>query len=194
MTRQPITFFRLLSIAIVLISFAAIPTAQTLGRPEHFSANAIDINNGQTGRIEIHVTRWSTAAERESLLTTLVKEGSQEHLEKLREMRPVGRISSPGSIGYDLKYAEQQKLPEGGRVIVVATDRPMSFWEMIKQPRSADYPLTWAQLNMRPDNTGEGRLAVAARFFADRPNRPIEVEHFDIQPIRLQNVTARADN
>jgi hypothetical protein len=193
MRRQPITFVAPPVFAIALVAFLATPSAQTLGQREHFSASAIDINNGQTGRVEISITRWSTPAEREALLTTLVKEGSQEHLEKLRDMRSVGRISSPGSIGYDLKYAEQQKRPDGGRVIVMATDRPMSFWEMIKQPRSADYPLTWVQLNLGPDNTGDGRLAVAARFFADRPNRPIEVEHFEIQPIRLQNVTARVD-
>ena len=47
-------------------------------------------------------------------------------------MRSVGRISTPGSIGYDLHYAEERKLPDGGREIILATNRPMSFWEMVR--------------------------------------------------------------
>lgn len=176
---------------VALFVVDAIPAAQTMGVPEHFSASAVDMNTGRTGRIEISVTRWSTPAERETLLAALFKEGSDELLAKLRDMRPVGRIYSSETIGYDLKFAEQQPLPDGGRKIVLATDRPMSFREIFNQTRSADYPFTWVQLNMRPDGTGQGELAVRARVFGDRPNRPIEVETFEIQPVRLQQVTSR---
>jgi len=122
------------------------------------------------------------------------KEGSDELLEKLRDMRPVERIYTSGSIWYELRFAEQQRLPEGGRKIVLATDRPMNFRELFNQTRSVDYPFTWVQLNMRPDGTGQGELAVRARVFGDRPNRPIEVETFEIQPIKLQQVTSRKEN
>jgi hypothetical protein len=108
-------------------------------------------------------------------------------------MRAVGRIYTPGSIGYELRFAEQQKLPEGGRRIILATDRPMSFWELINRPRSSQYPFTWVQLNLKADGTGDGELAVAARVFGDRPNRPIEVETFQISPVRLQSVTSSKD-
>jgi hypothetical protein len=181
----------LLCAAVVgVISWGAMPEAQTMGRPEKFTAAAVDMNTGQTGRIEISVTRWSTPGEREALLSALFKEGQDELLSKLKDMRAVGRIYTPGSIGYELRFAEAQKLPEGGRRIVLATDRPMSFWELINRPRSSQYPFTWIQLNLKPDGTGDGELAVAARVFGDRPNRPIEVETFQIQPVRLQSVTA----
>jgi hypothetical protein len=181
-------------IGLVLFIVEAIPAAQTKGVAEQFSANAVDMNTGRTGRIEISVTRWSTPAERETLLAALFEEGSGELLEKLRDMRPVGRIYSSETIGYDLKFAEEQPQPDGGRKIILATDRPMSFRELFQQTRSADYPFTWVQLNMRADGTGQGELAVRARVFGDRPNRPIEVETFEIQPIRLQQVTARKKN
>ncbi len=181
-------------LGVVLFVLDAIPAAQTMGVPEQFSASAVDMNTGRTGRIEISVTRWSTPAERETLLAALFKEGSDELLEKLRDMRPVGRIYSSETIGYDLKFAEQQPLPDGGRKVVLATDRPMSFREIFNQTRSADYPFTWVQLNMRPDGTGQGELAVRARVFGDRPNRPIEVETFEIQPIKLQQVTSKKKN
>jgi hypothetical protein len=195
MIRQRLFLHRglLLSAIVGVIGFAAIPSAQTMGEPEKFSASAVDLNTGQTGRIEISVTRWSTPAEREVLLSALFKEGQEELLEKLRDMRSVGRIYTPGSIGYELRFAEQQKLPEGGRKVILATDRPMTFWELINRPRSSQYPFTWVQLNLKADGTGDGELAVAARVHGDRPTRPIEVETFQIQPVRLQSVTASKD-
>ena len=177
--------------AAAIMALLASPAAQTMGQPEHFVTTAIDMNTGWTGRIEIAVNRWTTPGEREALLGALFKDGQDELLDKLRDMRPVGRIYTPGSIGYDLRFAEQQTLPDGGKTIVLATDRPMSFWELTNQPRSAQYPFTWAQLTVKADGTGEGRLAVRARVFGDRPNRPIEVEHYEIQPIKLTIVETR---
>src|SRR5687767_8032584 len=85
-------------LGVALFMLDAIPAAQTMGVPEHFTASAVDMNTGRTGRIEISVTRWSTPAERENLLAALFKQGSDELLEKLREMRPVGRIYSSETI------------------------------------------------------------------------------------------------
>ena len=185
---------RMAVIGVMVGTFSSGPSAQTMGEPEHFTTTAVDTNTGWTGRIEISVNRWSTPAERETLTSALFKEGSDELLDKLRDMRPVGRIYTSGSIGYELRFAEQVKLPDGGRRIVLATDRPMSFWELANKTRSADYPFTWVQLNLKPEGTGEGELAVRARVYGDRPNRPIEVETFDIHPIRLQTVTSRKEN
>ncbi|HKY21438.1 MAG TPA: hypothetical protein VJM31_09480 [Vicinamibacterales bacterium] len=176
--------------ALALLSVSMDPAAQTLGEPERFSASAVDSNTGWTGRVEITVNRWSTPGEREVLVSTLIKEGSKDLLEKLRDMKAVGRIYTAGSVGYELRFSDQQKLPDGGRSIVLAADRPMSFRELVNQTRSTDFPFTWVQLNMRADGTGEGTLAVAARVFADRPNRPIEVENFALQPIRLLSITS----
>jgi len=195
MIRQPFTSYPgllFLATIIGLVSFSALPAAD-VGHAEKFTAAAVDMNTGQTGRIEISVTRWSTPGEREALVSTLIKNGQDALLEQLRDMRAVGRIYTPGSIGYELRLADQQKLPEGGRRIILTTDRPMSFWELINRPRSSEYPFTWVQLNLGPDGTGDGELAIAARVFADRPNRPIEVETFQIQPVRLQSVTASRD-
>jgi hypothetical protein len=168
--------------------------AQTRGEPEQFSASYVDINTGRTGPIQISVTRWSTLAERATLQQTLFKNGQDALLETLRDMRSVGRISTPGSIGYDLRYAEERKLPDGGREIILATDRPMSFWEIVNQPRSAQYPFTWVQFRMPPDGTGEGKLAVAARILGEEADDLIEVEDFAIQPVRLQNIESRKGN
>lgn len=176
-------------------SFSSAGLAQTRGEPEQFSANFVDINSGRTGPIQISVTRWSTPDERKTLLATLFKKGQNGLLEAVRDMRSVGRIHTPGSIGYDLRYAEARRLPDGGREIILATDRPMSFREIVERPLSAEYPFTWVQFKMRPDGTGEGKLAVAARIIGEEADQLIEVQDFAISPVRLQNIkSSKGDN
>ena len=183
------------SIAVILIAvfcwYASPSLAQTRGEPEQFTASYVDLNGGRTGPVQISVTRWSTAAERTKLTQTLFKKGQDALLDELRDMRSVGRIFTPGSIGYDLRYAEMRKLPDGGREIILATDRPMSFWEIVNKPISSQYPFTWVQFKMRPDGTGEGKLAVAARIVGEEADDLIEVQDFAISPVRLQNIKSR---
>ena len=70
----------------------------------------------------------------------------------------------------------------------------MSFWELVNQPRSADYPFTWVHLQVRRDGTGLGQLAVAARITGEEADQLIEVENFGLQPVRLENVRAHRNN
>jgi hypothetical protein len=168
--------------------------AQTSGEPARFDASYVDINTGRTGPVQISVTRWSTPAERATLQQTLFKKGQSGLLDILRDMRSVGKISTPGTIGWDLRYAEQRALPDGGREIILATDRPMSFWEIVNQPRSAHYPFTWVQFRVGRDGKGEGKVAVAARITGEKADDLIEVEDFAISPVRLQNITSSKSN
>jgi hypothetical protein len=190
---NPLLLF-VVAVAAIVSWHVAVGTAQTLGRPEHFTASYVDLNTGRTGPVELDVRRWSTPAERDMLVQTLFKEGSDELLDKLRDMPSVGRIYTPGSIGYDLRYAAQRRLPDGGREIILATDRPMSFWELANSPRSVQYPFTWVQFTMKPDGTGEGKLAVAARIVGEEADRLIEVEDFAIYPVRLQNIKSHVES
>ena len=173
--------------------YSAPGLAQTRGEPVKFDASYVDINTGRTGPVQISVTRWSTGDERKMLTQSLFKRGQDALLNTLRDMRSVGRISTPGSIGWDLRYSEERKLPDGGREIILATDRPMSFWEVVNRPRSAQYPFTWVQFKVKPDGTGEGKVAVAARIVGEEVDNLIEVEDFAISPVRLQNIKSRKE-
>ena len=64
-----------ISAAAAMSLFLGAAAAQTLGQPEHFTASAVDLNSGQTGTIEISVTRWSTAAERPSFNRRFSRKG-----------------------------------------------------------------------------------------------------------------------
>jgi len=164
---------------------------QTLGEPEEFTATAI-VNNERgsgAGTVLIRVTRWSTDMERTQLIETLQKKGPEELLDQLRGMRPVGTIRTPDSLAYDLRYAHQRPGEDGGRQIVLATDRPIGFWEQVHQPRTIQYPFTVIQMQMGTDGKGKGTLSYATKIIA-RDN-VVELENFDTQPVMLTEITAR---
>jgi hypothetical protein len=179
------------AVVIALAFMVSVPrpvSTQTMGRPEQLLASAVDINSGRSGQIQINIDRWSTAAERETLTGSLFAKGPDGLLRTVQDMRSVGRIRTPDSIGYDLRYAQQRPGPDGGRDIVLVTDRPISFWEAVNRPRSIDYPFTLIQIHMKPDGSGEGKLAIATRITADPDTKMIEIEDFAHQPVQLVDV------
>ena len=173
--------------------FTFIGHTQTMGQPEDFSAGAIDLNGmrATTGQVDINVDRWSTPAERQKLLAALKESSSEGLLKALQSTKEVGRIHTPDSIGYTLRYASQHPGKDGGRDIVLVTDRPISFWEAVNRPRSVDYPFTLIQMHINKDGKGEGKLAIATRITSDPDTKEIEIEDYANQPIRLVDVQSR---
>jgi hypothetical protein len=160
---------------------------------ERFTAFAVSLGGNArrsgAGIVEIVVDRWSTDAERQRLVETLQTKGPGEMLEAMRDMREVGHIRTPDSLGYPLRYAHQTAGEEGGRRIVIATDRPISFWEQVNRPRTIDYPFTVIQMQIGQDGTGEGRMSVATRIIAH--DNIIELERYEAQPVMLNKVRAQ---
>jgi len=165
--------------------------AQTMGEPEVFTAGAVDTNRGRTGMVQINVDRWTTPPERQTMLTALLEKGPDGLLNAMQHGKSVGRIRTPDSIGYELRYAVERKGRDGGRDVVLATDRPISFWEAVNRPRSIDYPFTLIQIHMNPDGKGEGKLNVATKITADEDTKTIEIEDFQLQPVSLVDVKDR---
>ena len=182
--------------AVLFMLLAVVGYAQTNGQPERFTANAVSLSPEYgTGQriVEINVDRWSPNAERERLVSTLQTKGPNELLKQLQKNKPVGRIRTPDSLGYDLRYAQQTPLPEGGRMIVIATDRPIGFWEATQRPRSIDYPFTVIQMKLDREGNGSGTISYATRIVAHE-NNVIELEDFATQPIMLNNIKSRPKN
>jgi hypothetical protein len=176
----------------LMVLVCSLALAQTNGQPERFTANAVSLSPQYgTGQqtVEINVNRWSPSSDRATLIAAVMK-SPDELLKQLQKMRPVGTIRTPDSIGYDLHYAQQTPLPEGGRSIVIATDRPIGFWEATNRPRSIDYPFTVIQMNLDRNGMGSGTMSYATRITTK--NNIIELEDFATQPIMLNNIRAEA--
>jgi len=177
-----------MAVALAIAGLGARSLAQSNARPEDFSAIAV-VNNDMgagAGRVLIHIARWSSNAEREHLTQTLVSNGPDALLKELMKAKPVGTIRTPDSLAYDLRYASQQPGEDGGRQIVIATDRPMSFWEVSHQPRTVDYPFTIIQMQMGQDGVGKGTMSYATKVRVVK--NAIELENFGTSPVMLTEI------
>ena len=47
---------------------------------------------------------------------------------------------------------------------MLATDRPIGFWEATRRPRTIDYPFTVIQMEIDRDGEGKGTLSYATKI------------------------------
>ena len=166
--------------------------AQTHGDPEEFTAFAVNMGSyvvGTTANLIITVNRWTTGAERDNLFTLLREKGMSAFFNAVQRSKSVGTLRTPNSVGYDLRFAIVEPGKDGGRRVLIGTDRPISFAEATSRPTSIDYPLTIIELNVGPDGKGEGTMSVAAKMIPAGKN--LVIENFDTQPVRLNRVESR---
>jgi hypothetical protein len=178
-------------VAVMLAVVPTVPSAQTSNKPERFTAFAVDIGHpgeASAGTVEIIINRYSTAAERDRLMQVLLDKGPDKLLDELQKLPRVGLFRTPGSIGYDIRFAQKVPGEDGGEVITMLTDRYITFWEAVNRPRTIDYPFTLIELRIGPDGIGEGRMSLATKITVDKKNNQITLEDYKSQPVLLKNV------
>jgi len=160
------------------------------GGPEDITASVVANNElgSGIGTVQIRINRWSTDDDRIRLMTALRESGSEALLKELQKMPSVGTIRTPSSVGYDLRYARQTKVGDGRR-IVIATDRPMDYWEATNQPRSIQYPFTVLQMQVDQNGKGTGTMSLALKVVAN--DDLVILEDIASTPFRLANVEAK---
>jgi hypothetical protein len=186
-----------LPVAVVALLFSAgagIARAET-SQPRTLRLNAFAVNLSGIGRtrsepLEIVIDRWSSDAQHDKLLQILKSKGSDRLLDALQALKPgAGFIRTTTSLGWHIQYAREHPLPDGGRRIVFATDRPMSFFEIRNRTRSADYEFMLCEIRLGPDGVGEGKLAALAKISYDKAKNAIQIENYGIEPVRLTQVS-----
>jgi len=168
--------------------------------PLRITAWAVSMANVATGAnqmIEIRIEKWSTEQEREMLISTFLEKKQDGLLRALQKAPVKGRIRMPNRtgpdpnqtrLGWNLRYAAYAPGEDGGHQIMVATDRYMSFAEVRNQPRTVDYPFTFAQLRLNKDGEGEGKMPVAVQLQFDKKKNQVIVENYSTEPVRLYQV------
>ncbi len=161
--------------------------------PLRLSAFAVNLSGiGRTGaqQLDVVIERWSTDAEEKKVLDVLTEAGPEGLLDTMQALKPrAGYIRTTTSLGWGIQYAREYPLPDGGRRIVFATDRPMSFYELTNNSRSRDYEYMFCEIRLRKDGTGEGKLVTHAKISYDRARNELEVENYALEPVRLTRVT-----
>ena len=170
---------------------AGLPSAGVAGQEaiERFTGFAINMNSGpKTATVDFAIERWSTEAEREKLLGIIQenKDPNDKLLRELQRMPKVGYIRTPDRLAWDLRYSHQSKLEDGGRRIVLATDRPIGFVEARNRPRTIDYPFTIVEVRLDKNNRGEGKILAGTRIYVEKGS--IVLENYGQQPVRFNEI------
>lgn len=187
----------ILTTAASLLAVAAlVPVVQAKDPVERLTAFAVDMSTtpdlraggARSGRVDVSIERWSTEQERTRLRDALKEGGPDLLLKELQKIDdPAGRISTPGSVGTPLRFAMQSPLPDGGRRLLIATDRRIGFFEAVNRPRSADYPYLLLDIRLDAKGEGTGKLLPIARIQVNDENL-VEIENYASEPVRLTQV------
>ena len=71
---------------------------------------------------------------------------------------------------------------------MIATDRPIGFWEAANRPRTIDYPFTLIEMKLGADGTGEGKISLFTKIIYDKRANQIVLENYQSQPVSLTKV------
>jgi hypothetical protein len=174
-------------------ALAIAPAVPGADKPEalRLRAFAVDVNNGtRTRSIDIVIERWSTPEELKSFQAASTEGGDDALLKALQKAKPrCGYVRTETSIPWDLYLASETLLPGGGRKIVVATDRPVGYWEAFNPSRLDEYKFSLAEVRIGADGKGEGKAIPYAQLSYDKDTNTFEVENYQQLPVRLTQVT-----
>ncbi|PWT89118.1 MAG: hypothetical protein C5B55_11895 [Blastocatellia bacterium] len=179
-------------ILVMLYVTTSVVAQEAKPKPEHFGATAYSLQRGaRMVNVDVRIKAYTDDATTKQLAGALV-EGGQDALTKaLEKQDEIGGIRLTGHVGfYDFKLIRSRKTPTGRRIVLVC-DRPLQFAEVYSGSRSSDYTLGILILDLKKNEKGKevgtGTLYYAAKVKI-KNGKTIQIEHFQIDPIRLVNV------
>jgi hypothetical protein len=86
----------------------------------------------------------------------------------------------------------QQPLPEGGRRVIVVTDRPIGFAEARNNSRSMDYPFTMVEFRFNAAGVGEGKMSTGTQIMKSKDGAHLELEMWGNTPTQFTEVKSKA--
>ena len=184
----------ILTAITVLVALAATTlardNAKSGGKPiATFRAFAVSMDTGGAGVVQISIDRWSTDAERQSLLTSLATKGPDATMTALMKLPQVGFIQTPSSMGYALFYARQNTLPDGSRQVVIATDRALTFGGMMRQGTFSDYDYSMVEMHFpKGGGKGEGKLILAGKAEINPKTQKFQINNYMGEPVMLKDI------
>ncbi len=173
-------------VALTLGCSTATPNLETY-RGQALVMGAVGTGANQT--IQISISRWTTDAERDTLLATLKSDGSDEFRSALFKSEETGFIKIGGRATYRMRYARSNETATG-RQIVLATDRPISFTEA-RSPgaRTRDYDVSIIVLQVDENGSGSGAFSVGTKIAFDEEKNQLVLENYSTEPVRLNSIS-----
>jgi hypothetical protein len=142
---------------------------------------------GSNFGVKIIIYKFSDQADRETLVKAFHEGQNDGLVNALEKMKSVGRITIPGTVGYDLSYIREVLTPTG-RTIRFVTNRRIAFGESYSHSQSKSFNLTAGEirLNDQDKNKSEGVLYPATQLIINNEGE-LQFE-LNANPWKLVNI------
>ena len=160
------------------------PTVLTL---RGFGLNTTGVGTGRSGDLEIRIERWSTDPERDTLRDAVKSGGATALSGALASATRVGEVRTQrgGSLG--LKYARAFTLPDGGRRIVLATDR-LTAPKDGTNPNAERHEFLAVEIRLDKAGKGEGRTSGPAGLRFSKDGQTLELDSYGASPVWIEKI------
>ena len=167
--------------------------AQAPAKHETFTAKAVNMSVGAGQDFKIDVFRWSSDEERAALIAALKDNNEKALAEAIQKAASIGTIWTNESLGYTVRYAYRDTMPNGSERVILATDGHLGswsgqVWKALHGSANADYPFTVIELRLGRAGTGEGKMSIAGKVGADEAAKTIALTDYDTSPTLLRPV------
>ena len=176
----------------LLIALLMIPSVSGFGQregKETIDATAFGTSTqmGSNFNVKIIINEFSSAEDRD-ILVRAFQQGQNDGLrDALEKMKSVGRIQTPGTVGYDLRFIREVVTPTG-RTIRFLTDRKIAFGEARQNTQTKSFNLTAGEINLndKDKKKSDGALLPAAQLIVNKEGE-LQIE-LNQNPWRLTNI------
>lgn len=176
-----------LAMAAILAMSAVCGFAQ--GDREQIDAQAYGTSTqlGKTFTVRLIIYEKSTPEDRKILVESFQKGQNNGLANALERMKAVGRITIPGTLGFDVSYIREIKTPTG-RSIRFITNRKIAFGESYWDTQSQSFNLTAGEIriNDQDKKKSDGVLFPATQLTINKDGEP----QWDLRmnPWKLNNI------
>lgn len=142
---------------------------------------------GKNVTIRLIIYQYSTPEDRQILAQSYQKGQNNGLANALEKMKAVGRITIPGTLGFDVSYIREIKTPTG-RTIRFVTNRKIAFGEAYWDTQSQSFNLTAGEIriNDQDKSKSDGVLFPASQLTINKDGEP----QWDLRmnPWKLNNI------
>jgi hypothetical protein len=123
---------------------------------------------GKHFTLRIIVYKFSSPEDRAMLVKAFQKGQNDGLVNKLENMKSVGRIQTPGTLGYDLSFIREIETPTGRTIRFVAS-RKIALGEAFGNTESKSFNLTAGEININKSDKdkSDGVLFPAAQLIVN---------------------------
>jgi hypothetical protein len=183
--------FKRLKISIATAAILAMSAVSGFARDntETIDAQAYGTSTqlGKNFTVRLMIYEYSTPADRQILIESFQKGQNNGLANALEKMKAVGRITMPGTLGFDVSYIHEIKTPTG-RTIRFVTNRKIAFGEAYWNTQSQSFNLTAGQITINDQDKSKsgGVLYPATQLTINKDGDP----QWDLRmnPWRLNNI------